>query len=168
MTFPNVHYKRARIKNVKTEDSGLFRVIFEGAAEETYHCVVTRYGPTPDPERRLSVKTPPDLHRGGWLLNQVEYTVPVEKLGETSYRGRFVEPAKDDVARRLKEVLQQHGSRRVQPVNKQLYKSRLLLGSQPIKASVEYIDSDPQAWLSAKLRSGVRPTYEENLWDSER
>lgn len=42
----------------------------------------------------------------------------------------------------------------MQPVNKQLYKSRLLLGSQSFKASVGYIDSDPQGMVIGQAALG--------------
>jgi hypothetical protein len=159
VTFPNVNYRQGRISNIEAEDSGLFTVTYEGKAKEVYDRVVTRYGPASPSGRRLSNKTPPDPHRGNWLLTSGSYNVPTED----PHVCRRIDPAKDDVARKLGEVLRRRGSRRVHSVHKMLYKSRLLLGPQPVTSSVGYLDSDPQTWLSSKLRSGVRPSYEENF-----
>jgi hypothetical protein len=163
MTFPNVEYKQGRIAKVEVKDSRHYRVTFDGGGQEVYDRVVTRYGPAPPPGPRLSSKTQPDLHRGNWLLNYASYTVVTKNLTETSHRRGIIEPARDDVARRLKGVLKRRGSRRVPLVNKLLYQSCLLKGSFDFSAGSEYLESDPQVWLSSKLRSGICPSYEETL-----
>jgi hypothetical protein len=159
MALPNVHYRQGRITKLEVEDSSHYRVTYDGGAQEVYDRVVTRYGPGPPLGQRLSNKTHPDFHRGNWLLTSGSYNVPTED----PHVCRRIDPAKDDVARKLGEVLRRRGSRRVHSVHKMLYKSRLLLGPQPFTSSVGYLDSDPQTWLSSKLRSGVRPSYEENF-----
>jgi hypothetical protein len=159
MTFPNVNYRQGRISNIEAEDSGLFTVTYEDKEKEVYERVVTRYGPASLSGRRLSNKASPEPHRGNWLLTSGSYDVPTDD----PHIWRRIDPAKDDVARKLGEVLQRRGSRRVHSVHKMLYTSRLLLGPQPSTYSVEYLDTDPQTWLSSKLRSGVRPSYEERF-----
>jgi hypothetical protein len=68
------------------------------------------------------------------------------------------------VSRKLPEVLQRRGSGRLHPVNKVLYQQLLLAGPVFRKATgTEYIDFDPQEWLSSKLRAGIRPCYEDDL-----
>jgi hypothetical protein len=153
MTFPNVSYRQGRITNVEAEGSGAFKVTYDQRAQEIYNRVVTRYGPAPSPNRRLATQTHPDPHRGNWLLT------PLNSIGIT-HRGRIVDPAKDDIAKRLQEALQRRGSSRWPPVHKMMYKSRLLIGPLSFVTGTEYCDSDPQAWLSSKLRSGIRPGYE--------
>ncbi len=48
-------------------------------------------------------------------------------------------------------------------VHKKLYHSRLLSGPLHFSTGEEYIDSDPQVWLSSKLRSRILPSYEEDI-----
>jgi len=156
-TFPNVHYRKGKITNVEAEDSGSFKVTYDDTAQEIYDRVVTRYGPAPSPDRTLATRTQPDPHRGNWLLTRVRYTVPTRD----PLIGRVVDPATDEVGRKLQDVLQRRGSVRVHPVNKSLYKTRLLGGPYHSLTGKEYLDSDPQAWLSSKLRSGIRPRYED-------
>jgi hypothetical protein len=164
MTFPNVHYRQGKITSVEAEGPGSYKVTYEDIGQEIYDRVVTRYGPTKPSGGALSSKANRDPHRGSWLLNLVSYTVPVETLGDGAVIGRFVDPAKEDVSRKLPEVLQRRGSGRTHPVNKVLYQQRLLAGPVFRKATgTEYIDSDPQEWLSSKLRVGIRPCYEDDL-----
>jgi hypothetical protein len=156
MTFPNVNYRQGRITNVEPEGSGAFKVTYDQMTQEIYDRAVTRYGPGPSSNRTLATRTRPDPHRGNWLLT------PLNSMGIT-HRGRIVDPAKDDVAQKLQEVLQRRGSGRWRPVHKMLYKSRLLIGPLSSVTGTEYCDSDPQAWLSSKLRLGIRPGYEEDF-----
>jgi hypothetical protein len=156
-TFPNVHYRQGRITNV-VEDAGSFKVTYADSAPETYDRVVTRYGPTPSSDRTLATRNQPDPHRGNWLLNRVHYTIP----SKDPQRGRMVEPGTYDVEQKLPEVLQRRGSGRVHSVNKTLYRSLLLSGPTSFKTGL-YGEGDPQTWLSSKLRSGLRPSYEEGF-----
>ena len=159
-TFPNVRYRHGKITSVEAEEAGPFKVTFEDKSHEVYDRVVTRYGPTKaSSQPMLSTKSQRDPHRGNWLLTSVSYSVPTPD----PQISRIVDPAKDEVARKLQEVLRRRGSDRVTPVNKMLYKSHLLLGPLPVANAPEYFTSDPQTWLSSKLRSGVRPSYEERL-----
>jgi hypothetical protein len=159
-TFPNVRYRQGKIMKVEAEEAGPFMVTFEDRSHEAYDRVVTRYGPATFSSRPiLSTKFHRDPHRGNWLLTPVSYGVPTAN----PHISRVIDPAKDEVARKLQGVLRRRGSDRMPIVNKMLYKSRLLLGPSPVANAPEYFASDPQAWLSAKLRSGIRPTYEENL-----
>lgn len=156
-TFPNVRYRQGRITTVRAEKSGSFKVIYEDGAEEIYDRVVTRYGTMPTSGRKLSTKIHPDPHRGNWLLMPVSYLVPTERANIL----HRIKPATDDVRRKLKEVLRRRGSDQVLPVNKTIYKLHLLLGPTLVATINADWDTDPQAWLSSKLRSGIRPSYQE-------
>ncbi len=158
-TFPSVHYRQGEITNVvEAEDSGSFQVTYADSAPETYDRVVTRYGPAPSSDRPLATRTQPDPHRGNWLLNRIRYGIP----SKDPQIERMVEPGTYDVERKLPDVLQRCGSDRVHPVNKAYYKLLLLAGSRSFKTGL-YGEGNPQAWLSAQLRSGIRPKYEEDL-----
>lgn len=157
-------YRQGKITSVVAEGTGSYKVTYKDTGQEIYDRVVTRYGPAKSSGGGLSSKANRDPHRGNWLLNPVSYTVPVETLADGAEIGRFVDPAKEDVSLKLPEVLQRRGSGRIHPVNKVLYQQRLLAGPVLRKATdTEYLDSDPQEWLSAKLRAGIRPCYEDDL-----
>ena len=160
-TFSNVRYRQGKITKVEAEKSGSFKVTYEDTTEEKYDRVVTRYGPAPSSGRKLSTKIHPAPHRGNWLLTEVSYLVPTER--ENIWHR--VAPATDDVARKLQTVLRRRGSDLVRPVNKMVYKFHLLSGPSAVANVDKAWDANPQAWLESKLRSGIRPSYEEDFFD---
>lgn len=158
MTFPNVSYRQGAITEVIRDAHGKFCVTFSDGTQEVYDRVITRYGPAgQDPRRALSVPTFSDPHAGNWLLNRETYHVPTSQ--PRIYQS--IEPAIEQISRKLARVLARRGSNASKPLDKFIYASSLMIG--PIEALAEdkrYYD--PQTWLVQMLRSGSRPVYVEN------
>lgn len=158
LTFPNVSYLRGAITEVKPDTHGKFRITFSDGRQEIYDRVITRYGPArQNLGGALSVPGSSDPHAGNWLLNRETYHVPTNQ--PSTYQS--IEPAVEQISRKLGRVLSRRGSNPSKPLDKFLYVSRLMLGPiGTLKDDKRY--DDPQTWLVEALRSGSRPNYVEN------
>lgn len=155
-SFPNVSYRAGEIK-VKRYGPNQFSVTFDEGSEQVFHRVVTRYGPSASKKRRpLSEQRSRDPHADNWLLTPVQYSVPTRKSGIW----KNIEPAIHRVSSKLVELHGRRASGRSERLNKALYVLSLLARPNSL---TDDIYRDPQSWLSAKLRAGIRPRYDENL-----
>lgn len=155
MSFPNVRYREGRISKVEPAGRGLSKVTFADGTTQTFNRVVTRYGtPAVKKGRALSSRRSRDPHAGNWLLTHVRYSVPTKQ--KDVYRN--VNPAIERVARKVGALEKRQTSPRAHSLNKRMFELSLFL--KPTKANQnDPIYRDPQAWLSARMRSGKRTTY---------
>jgi hypothetical protein len=157
MSFPNVRYRRGKVTKVDANGPSNLRVTFDDGATEVFNRVVTRYGPSLTSNGKpLTRRRSRDPHAGNWLLTPVEYTLPAD---QENIRRR-IEPAVYRVATKLDEV-EARGSDGSTPLDKSMYKNLVLTGPSYFNQTDEMY-KDPQAWLSTRLREGVRPNYIED------
>ena len=154
-SFPNVRYRRGMMSKVEADRLGHFVVTFGGGSTRVFDRVVTRYGPPAEKKGRpLAKRRSRDPHAGSWLLTRIGYRVPTND----PHIWKTIEPAIHRVASKLNEVERRRGSYRSDPLYKSLYVPCILI--RPDESSqTDEIYRNPQAWLSAKLRAGIRPRY---------
>lgn len=163
-SFPNVRYRRGMISKVEADRLGRFVVKFEGGSTGVFDRVVTRYGPSAEKTNRpLAKRRSHDPHAGSWLLTPIGYRVPTND----AHIWKTIEPAIHRVASKLNEVERRRGSDRSNPLIKSYYVGCLLMGPDKSREADE-IYRNPQAWLSAKLRAGIRPRYADSVWLAHR
>lgn len=154
-SFPNVRYRQGKIANVEPYGPGQFCVTFKDGSKQVFDRVVTRYGPAAaKTSRQLSKGRSRDPHAGNWLLSPVQYRVPTDKPDTW----KSINPAIHRVASKLDELQRRPASDLPELLSKYLYVQYLLAGPHTMK---EGIYRDPQAWLSAKIRAGIWPSYVE-------
>lgn len=160
MSFPNVRYRRGMMSKVEADRLGHFKVTFDGGSTRVFDRVVTRYGLSTERRNRpLTKRRSGDPHAGSWLLTPVRYRVPTKD----AHIWKTIEPAIHRVACKLDQVERRRGSYRSDPLEKSLYVPCLLIGPGESHKTDE-IYRNPQAWLSAKLRAGIRPRYTDRVW----
>ena len=154
LSFPNVRYRQGSISKVEPNDGNGYGVTFDRGPMQFFDRVVTRYGASPAKSKAISTRRSRDPHSGSWLLTPVHFCKP----GKQPDTLTTVEPAVHRIAGKLDALERRRGSDRSDSLNKMLYTAHLLAGPN-IAANAIY--RDPQAWLSAQLRAGVRPRFVE-------
>ncbi len=109
--------------------------------------------------RPLAKRRSRDPHAGSRLLARIGYRVPTND----AHIWKNIEPAIHRVASKLNEVERRRGSDRFNPLDKSYYVGCLLMRPDKSREADE-IYRNPQAWLSAKLRAGIRPRYADSVW----